>query len=340
MLRRREYLQCLATMLVAAPAYAQSMKVQRRESWPTQSVNLIVPFPAGGSSAILAKQLSQAFERATQQPLRLQYLGGGGGLQGANFAAKAVADGQNLFIGGSHLAMARALMPDGEFDLIEDLRPLALVAKIPQVVVVNPLRIRARTAMEWLAELSRKPKRYRMATAGVGSSSHISAEILKHQEVLIFDFVHFRGAGPALQDLLAGSVDMMIDGLISCLPYIRSGQLRPLIVTGTERVSVLPDVPCAHELGVDALNRVMWYGLFAPSQLPEGQSKAIQQVFQRLENDQALQANFESLGIRWGGVYGEAFEAQVQQETLSWAQHLKEIGLQKQWGQKPEESGV
>lgn len=340
MLVRREYLQCLAAMLVAAPAFAQSVKGGRRNSWPSQAVNLIVPFPAGGSSAILAKQLAQAFERAAQQPLRLQYMGGAGGLQGANFAAKTAADGYNLFIGGSHLAMARALMPDGEFDLIEDLRPLALVAKVPQVVVVNPLRMRARTAMEWLSDLSRKPGRYRMATAGVGSSSHIAAEILKHREALNFDFVHFRGAGPALQDLVAESVDMMVDGLISCLPHIRTGQLKPLMVTGTERVAVLPDVPCAHELGVDALDRVTWYGIFAPSQLPTAQAQVVQQLFQRLGNDQTLRENFEALGIQWGGAYGEAFETQVQQETLWWAQRLKEIGLQRQWSQKLEDSGA
>ena len=338
MFERREYLQCLAAMLIALPAYSQDSRTTRRNSWPNKAVNLIVPFPAGGSSAILAQLLSQAFERTTQQPLRLQYQGGAGGMQGANFASQAAADGQTLFIGGSHLAMARALIPEAEFDLMEDLRPLALVVNIPQVVVVNPQRIRARTAMEWLADLSRKPKLYRMATAGFGSSSHLSAEILKHQETLSFDFVHFRGAGPALQDVSAASVDMMIDGLISCLPYIRSGQLKPLMVTGTERASVLPDIPCAHELGVHTLDRVMWYGLFAPRQLPATQSKQIQQVLQHLEHDRKLRERFESLGIQWGGLYGEAFETHVQQEILLWAKRFKEMGLPQLWGSKVESS--
>lgn len=326
-LDRRACLQWLACMGAMPSVWAQPAARSKGQAWPTQPVNLIVPFPAGGPSAILAKQLALSFERTTQQPLRLQYQGGAGGLQGANYAAKAQANGQNLFIGGSHLAVARAMVSNEEFDLIEDMLPLAMVATVPQVIVVNPERMRSRTVMEWLSDLNRKSGRYRMATAGVGSSSHISAEILKHQESVRFEFVHFRGAGPALQDLLAGTVDMMIDGLVSSLPHIRSGRLKALMVTGTQRAVVLPDVPCAQEMGVHALNHVTWYGLFAPSNLPNAQALAMQQVFKRMGEDQELAANFERMGIRWSGIYGETFKTMVQQETMQWAQRLKSLGL-------------
>lgn len=330
-------LQWLSAMALASPAAAQN-RLRRPELWPQRAVNLIVPFPAGGSSAILAKQLSQAFERTTQQALRLLYQGGAGGLHGASFAAKAAVNGEHLFIGGSHLAVARALNSNDEFDLVEDLRPLALVAQVPQVVVVNPERMRSRTVMEWLSDLSRKPARYRMATAGVGSSSHIAAEILKLQESLLFEFVHFRGAGPAVQDLLAGSVDMMIDGLISSLPHIRSGRLKALMVTGQQRAPVLPDVPCAQEMGVQVLESVTWYGLFAPSQLSDTHALAMQNVFRRLGRDEQLSASFAALGIRWGDLYGDAFTTMVKQETLEWAQRVKSIGLKNLWIKNAEES--
>ena len=337
-LDRRAYLQWMALMALTQTAWAQPAARRKVLGWPTQPVNLIVPFPAGGPSAILAKHLAQSFERTTQQPLRLQYQGGAGGLQGASYAAKAPADGQNIFIGGSHLAVARAMVSNEEFDLMEDLLPLAMVATVPQVIVVNPARMRSRTVMEWLSDLGRKSARYRMATAGVGSSSHISAEILKHQESVRFEFVHFRGSGPALQDLLAGSVDMMIDGLVSCLPHIRSGRLKALMVTGEQRAAVLPDVPCAQEMGVDALNHVTWYGLFAPSDLSHAQANAMQQVFKRMGEDEVLAANFEHVGIRWGGIYGEAFKTMVQQETLQWAQRLKSMGLNQMTLKSPEVS--
>lgn len=330
MLDRRVWLQAVAALGVLPEAWAQGAATRRGKSnWPDQGVNLIVPFPAGGTSSILGKHLSQAFERQTQQSMRLQYLGGSGGQQGAAYAAKSAGNGQYLFIGGSALAMVRGLADSEEFDLLEDLLPLAMVAEVPQVVVVNPARMRARTVVEWLADLGRKPARYRMATAGMGSSSHLAAEVLKRQQALNFEFVHFRGAAPALQDLLTGTADMMIDGLVSCLPHIRSGRLKPLMVTGKHRAHVLPDVPCAQEVGLHILDSVTWYGLFAPRQLPERQARSMVEVFQRMEQDEVLAAQLEAMGIRWGAMYGEAFADLVKQETQDWAQRLKGLGMQK-----------
>ncbi|MGN1056027.1 MAG: Bug family tripartite tricarboxylate transporter substrate binding protein [Comamonas sp.] len=327
-LDRRRLLAALG-WLGAAPwtgAWAANSPGQRGKKWPAQSVNLIVPFPAGGTSAVLGKQLVQPFQHVTQQNLRLQYQGGAGGIQGASYAASMAADGQNLLIGGSYLAISRALAPDAEFDWMQDLRPLALIAHVPQVVLVNPARMRSRTAMEWLSDLGRKPARFRMATAGSGSSSHISSEILRHQENLQYETVHFRGSGPALHDLLSGSVDMMIDGLVSCLPHVRSGRLKALAVSGEQRIPVLPDVPSAKELGIHALDRVTWYGLFAPIGLPDRQAVAIVEVLKRLGDDPQLLANFEALGIQWGNLYGDGFTDMVKAETLSWAQRLKHMG--------------
>jgi tripartite-type tricarboxylate transporter receptor subunit TctC len=233
--------------------------------------------------------------------------------------------------------VARALAGDDDFDLVEDLRPLALVARVPLVLLVNPGRMRSRTAMEWLSDLGRKPMYYRMASAGLGSSSHVYAEILRQQEALRFKFVHFRGAGPALQDLLAGSVDMMIDGVVSCLPHVRSGRLKALMVSGNERVASLPDVPCATELGVHAMDRVAWYGLFAPKQLPDSRAAAIVDVLRQLGADPQLKSSLADLGIGWGGLYGEAFESMVKEQTLEWAQRMKALGLQNILQKNPEE---
>lgn len=335
---RRAALQCLTAMGIAPLASAQH-SVQRA-TWPQRVVNLIVPFPAGGASAILAKQLSQSFERTTHQTLRLQYQSGGGGVQGASFAAKAAANGDHLFIGGSHLTVMRALSSNDEFDLIEDLRPLAMVAEVPQVLVVNPERLRSRTVMEWLADVGRKSSRFRMGTAGLGSSSHISSEILKRQESLRFEFVHFRGAGPAVQNLLAGSVDMMVDGLVSSLPHIRSGRLKALMVTGQQRSPVLLDVPCAQEMGVSSLSSTNWYGLFAPSQLSDARALAMQAVFKQMGHDEHLKANFEAMGIRWGEMYGDAFASLVKQATMEWAQRVKGMGLQDLILKNTEESSM
>lgn len=337
MLDRRTCLQWLATAAVAPSAWAQTTPARVRNVWPQQAVQMIVPFPAGGPSAILAKHLAKTFERLTHQPMRLNHQSGGGGLAAAGLVAKSAADGHTLFMGGSHLTTARALFPVEEFDFIHDLRPLALVARIPQVVLVNPSRMRSRTMMEWLSDLSRKPARFRMATAGIGSSSHIYAELLKQHERLEMEFVHFRGSGPALQDLLTGTTDMMIDGLISALPHIRSGRLKALMVTGKARSAVLPDVPCAQELGVDIINNDTWYGVFAPKKLPDQTASAVVHLFEQMGQDEALQAIFANLGIRWGDLYGDTFANMIKQETLQWAQTLKAMGMSKILGRPVEE---
>ena len=338
MLDRRAVLQALAASL-AVPAGSLGW-AQAHKAWPQAQVNLIVPFPAGGPSAILAKHVAQSFERVTQQPMRLLYQNGAGGLQGANFVAKTEANGRHLLIGGSHLAVARALAVHDEFDWVEDLRPLALVAEVPMVLLVNPARMRARTTMEWQAELKRHPTRYRMATAGIGSSSHIAAETLRLHEGVRFEMVHFRGSGPALQDLLEGSVDMMLDGVVSSLPHIQSGKLKALVVSGKQRLTVLPDVPSVQEVGIEVLDSVPWYGLFAPVQLTPQQAAAMQSVFLKMEKDPVLMANLEAIGIRWGGVYGDDFQALVMQETVQWAQRVKQLGLKNMAPPHIEESGM
>lgn len=325
--RRTLCLQLLAWM--ASPAIGAQSKNAPNSVWPAKAVNVVVPFPAGGASAILGKHLSAAFERATQKSMRLDYRGGAGGLYGASYAASTPADGYHMLVGGSHLAKLRALMPDADFDLINDLTPLALLARVPQVVIINPARMRVRTVTEWMLELRRKPSRFRVATAGLGSSSHIAAEILRLQQTLNFEFVHFRGSGPALQDLLAGSVDTMVDGLVSCLPYVRSGQLKALMVSGKERLPMLPDVPCAAELGVDALDSLAWYGLFAPKQLNDKLQQSILAVLQSLGQETQLQEAYAAMGVAWGGVYGDDFAAMVAEQTQQWAQRLKSIGFKR-----------
>ena len=299
------------------------------DRWPTHPVNVIVPFPAGGSSALLAKQLAQPFLEHTKLPLRLHYRSGNAGVTGAAYAASLPPDGQHLLMGGSFLTAARALHSDDTFDLLEDLTPLALVAQVPSVLVINTARLRVRGAAEWMSELARKPTQYRMATAGPGSTSHVAAEIARVQARVGFESVHFRGAGPALNDVLMGSVDMMLDGVVSCLPHIQAGRLKPLMVTGAQRIAALPDVPTAAEVGLTELSTyVPWYGLFAPKDLPADRTATVLKALRKVGTDAQLQANLQHAGVQWGGKDGEDFRRMVQQETLDWAQRIRSLGLQ------------
>lgn len=290
-------------------------------------LRLVVPFPAGGASAVLAKVVAGAYQRRYGQPLPLDYREGMGGLKGAAFAATQPANGKHWFMGGSHLVTARALSPSASFDLQRDLRPVALVAYLPQVLLVNPQRLRVRTAQEWLLEVGRKPPRYRMASAGVGSSSHLGAEILRQQLQLSWDYVHFRGSGPGLQGVLSGAVDMMVDALPSCLPHIRNGRLDPVMVTGTQRVAVLPEVPCAQELGWPGLEDDNWYALFVPRRTSDAVVRQLQGQLQQLLDDPVLQVELSDLGVRPGQLYGDALDAWVRSDAARWAQRIPALGL-------------
>lgn len=325
-LGRRAWLQWLAALPLVPEVWAQN-KSRVANKWPQKTVNLVVPFPAGGSSALLAKPLSLAFQRQTSKPMRLEYRGGAGGVSGSSYIAAAPSDGYHLLVGGSHLVKARALMLDVDFDVLEDLTPLVLMAHVPQLLLVNPTKIRARNVTELLSELRRKSSRYRMASAGVGSSSHIASEVLRQQEELNFEFVHFRGSGPALQDLLMGSVDMMMDGLASALPHVRNKKLKALLVTGPQRIAALPDVPCAVEMGVQVLESLSWYGLFAPKKISEQKRLSILEVIDQLGEDTELRESYESMGIRWLGLGGAAFENMLENEARQWAQRLKQLKL-------------
>lgn len=328
--RRTLLAMCMAsaaTGAVAAVTPSAARPARSARSWPLSEVQMTVPFPVGGTSAALAKALQRPFEALTSQTLRLQYFGGAGGMQGALHAAAAPTNGYHLLMGGSYLSLSRVLHPNEDFDFLQDLQPLAMVAQVPQVLLVNPQRLRVRHITELLNELARKPARYRMATASVGSTGHLMAALFKQQTTSSFEFVHFRGAGPALQDLVAGSVDMMVDGLVSCLPHLRSGKLKALLVSGTERCAILPDVPCAQEMALTALEYNTWYGLFAPKKIAPATAAKVVEQLEIVGQSAQLKAEFQRLGVQWAGIAGARFETLVAQQVQQSARQLQSLGV-------------
>lgn len=326
---RRQALQwfgALGLPGVLGPSQAQS-PVRRKPLWPTEEVELVVPYPAGGATAVLAKLVAKAITKQTGMLMRLEYRGGGAGKQGGAYAANAQADGHHLLMGDTSLCISRALLPDRDFDVFNDLQSLALVAVIPQVVVVNSQRLRVRHTGELLAELARKPARYRMASSGPGSLSYIGAHMLAQQSNARFNFVNYRGAGPALQDLLVGNVDVMIDSLASTLPHIQSGRLKAMFVSGSQRMPVLPELPCAAEVGLPGFQLYGWYGLFAPENTPAPISAEIVRAMRQVGQDPELLQAYKAMGIDWGARYGDDFESFVHDETRLWAQRIKAMGL-------------
>jgi tripartite-type tricarboxylate transporter receptor subunit TctC len=227
MINRRSLLQAAA----AAAALPASSLTFAQAAWPAKPVTMVVPFPAGGGTDAFARPLSGQFSKLTGKQLIIDNRGGAGGTLGAGIAAKAQPDGYNLFMGAVHHAIAPSMYPKLDYDLEKDFVPLMLLANVPQVLVVNPKKFPG-DFKAFLAEVKAKPGQLNYGSAGGGTSHHLAGELFKQQSKTFITHIPYRGAGPALQDLMAGNVDMMFDGLGSSAGHIKGGRIKALMVSG------------------------------------------------------------------------------------------------------------
>ena len=321
---RRHFLQSLALGqgLACLPVLGQVKAQSERASaarWPLQDVELTVPFPAGGSSARLGKVLSDVFRQKNQHQLKTVHRGGGAGVAGADFVAAAPADGSHLLLGGPGIAIQRAAQMLRDKNAARELAPLALVARMPHVLLVSPRTFGGRSWVEISAELRRKPPRYRYASAGVGSATHIAGEWLKQLISANMEHVPYKGSGPALQELANGNVDVMIDSVAAALPHIQSSKVRAICVASTERSEVLPDVPASNEIGLQELVLHAWYGLFAPNDMAPALQNRVIDTFRSMASDPVLQSRWALMGTDWPGLYGEEFARFLRDEMAHWS---------------------
>ncbi len=319
--QRRHLLQWTAGASLAAtlPAWAQA-------TWPTKPVNLIVPFPAGGGTDAFARPLSAIFSKLTGKQLIIDNRGGAGGTLGAGIAAKAAPDGYNFFMGAVHHTIAPSMYPKLDYDLERDLIPLILVAAVPQVLVVNPKKVPANNLKEFLEFVKKNPGRLNYGSAGGGTSHHLAGELFKLQTQTFITHIPYRGAGPALQDLIAGNVDMMFDGLGSSAAHIKGGRIKALMVSGTKRNAAFPDVPCSTELGLPDYTVSTWYGLWAPKGTPtEVQTRMVEEVRKASQTDEA-KAVWAAQGAEFPNLTGAQFDTFIKTELRKWSQVVKASG--------------
>ncbi|MDR2326636.1 MAG: tripartite tricarboxylate transporter substrate binding protein [Acidovorax sp.] len=309
---------------MALPAWAQKSGAASR--LPQGELELTVPFPAGGNSSLLAKALARQLTKEIAQPVRLEYRGGAGGTVGASYVAKSPPDGLHLLIGDSSMLISRALLLQLDVDLYEDFAPLALVAEMPQVLLVNPRRLNTRSWPELLAELRRRPQRFRYASAGIGSSNHVAGEWFKHEIGASLEHVPYKGAGPAMLDVVQGNADLMIAGLSSALPHLQTERVRAIFVTSAERSPLLPEVPTARELGLTGFQSLAWYGVFAPKATPAPVQAQLIEAFRAMAQAQAVRQEWQAIGARWPGLYGADFARFLQDEMKHWAGIVRDIG--------------
>jgi tripartite-type tricarboxylate transporter receptor subunit TctC len=316
---RRAVLAGVAATALAPAAMAQS-------NWPAKPVTVVVPFPAGGGTDAFARPLSAQFSRLTGKQLIIDNRGGAGGTLGASIAAKAQPDGYTLFMGAVHHAIAPSIYPKLDYDIDKDFVPLMLVANVPQVLVVNPTKVPAKDFKSFLEYVRKNPGKLNYGSAGNGTSHHLAGELFKQQSNTFITHIPYRGAGPALQSLISGDVEMMFDGLGSSANHIKGGRIKALMVSGNKRNPAFPDVPCAAELGFPDYTVTTWYGLWAPKGTPaDVQARIIEDMRKAMDTDE-LKTIWAGNGAESGNRTQQQFAAFVRSEIFRWAAVVKASG--------------
>ncbi len=320
-LNRRALLQAAAAgsaLAALGAGHAQSV-------WPSKPVTVVVPFPAGGGTDAFARPLAAQFGKLTGKTLVIDNRGGAGGTLGASVASKAAPDGYTLFMGAVHHAIAPSMYPKLDYDIEKDFVPLALMANVPQVLVVNP-KSQSGDFKEFLERVRKAPGRFNYGSAGAGTSHHLAGELFKQQSKTFITHIPYRGAGPALQDLIAGNVDMMFDGLGSSATHIKGGRIKALMVSGTKRNPAFPDVPCAAELGFPEYTVTTWYGMWAPKGTPADVQTRIVEELRRATASDELKAIWAANGADFGTLTPAQFGGFVSAEVKRWAAVVKASG--------------
>ena len=314
----------IATAATAATLAAPWVRAQ--SAWPTKPVTIVVPFPPGGGTDAFARPLFAMMSKNTGRQFVIDNKGGAGGTLGAGNAAKAAPDGYSFFMGAVHHTIAPSMYPKLDYNIETDFVPVGLVSSVPQVIVVNPSKVQATNLKDLLVFIRANPGRLNYGSAGNGTSHHLAGELFKLQTKTFITHIPYRGAGPALQDLIAGQVDLMFDGLGSSANHIKSGRLRAIAVAGDKRAPGFPDVPTAAEAGVPTYKVATWYGIWAPKGTPRELVAAMQAEMRKALTSEELKTFWTGLGTETPNLYGDAFGKFVGDEVKRWAIVVKESG--------------
>lgn len=305
-----------AAGVVALPSWAQ-------DKWPSKPVTYIVPFPAGGTTDILARLIGQKLGPALGTTIVIDNKGGAGGSIGSEIASRAPTDGYTLLGGtiSSH-AINVSLYPKLGYDPIKSFSPVVLIGSNPVVLVVGQ-NSPYKTLQDVLAAAKAKPKTISSASAGSGTSQHLSLELLGFKSGTQFIHVPYKGSGPAIQDVIGGQVDMMFDTTVVAGPHIQSGKVRALAVTSAQRLVSLPNVPTVAESGVPGFEVVSWQGIFVPAGTPRPIIDRLHNEVQKILQQPEMQDRLKALGMQPSTMTTDQVAAFQKAEVEKWAQVIK-----------------
>ncbi|GAB3761738.1 tripartite tricarboxylate transporter substrate binding protein [Ramlibacter monticola] len=294
------------------------------QAYPQKPVKLVVPFAAGGTTSILARLLAERLTQGLGQPFVVDNRPGAGGNVGMDAVAKADPDGYTLLMGPIGLAINPALYPKMAFDPQRDFAPIGLYAGVPNLLVVHP-SVPANNVAELIAHARANPGKLAYASNGNGTSSHLAAEMLKAAAGLYILHIPYRGGAPAMQDLLAGQVQMLFDQMPAVLPQVQGGRVRALGVSSTKRSAAAPDVPAIAE-SLKGFDMTVWFGILAPKGTPTQIVTRLNAEMLKVLNDPAFQAQLAKMGVTPMPSSPEEFARYITAETTRWARVVKDSG--------------
>jgi tripartite-type tricarboxylate transporter receptor subunit TctC len=302
------------------------------QAWPTKPVRIVVPFAAGGTTDILARAIAPELQKAFGQSFVVENRAGAGGNVGADLVAKSN-DGHTILMGtvGTH-GINKALYPSMPFDPVKDFAPITVVAYVPNVMVMNADKARAlniNSVPDFIRYARANPGKLNMASSGNGTSIHLAGELFKSMSGTYLVHFPYRGSGPALLDMIGGSMDVMFDNLPSALPQIKAGKLKALAVTSSKRSSAVQDLPTIEEAGGAAMKGYeasSWFGLLAPASMPAAQVQRLQSETAKALERPEIKDKLVAQGAIPGGNSPSDFAKHIDAEIAKWAQVVKSSG--------------
>lgn len=314
---------CLAITLALLPSLNAISAPEN--DYPNRPIKIVIPFPAGGSTDTMARNLSPALSKVLGQSIVIENKSGASGTVGADFVAKATPDGYTLLMGTLHLTIAQSVFPKLNYRIDKDLLPIGTVGMIPNVVVVNA-SVPVNNIKELVALTKANPDKYDYASVGPGSAHHLIGEMFKIKTGANLTHIPYRGSAPAVVDLLGGQVSVMFDTIPSALPHIRDGKIKALAVTTAKRSSVLPNVPTLIESGI-AIDVGTWNGLMAPAGTDQAIIDKLNRAIVIVLNDPEMRKQLQALGIEPMPSTPAELKARINKEIVDYSNLAKELKL-------------
>ena len=316
----------LAIVTIAMALSGTHASAQGATSYPNKPIKIVVPFPPGGATDILARAIGFELQKAWGQSVIIENKPGAGGNTGADLVAKAAADGYTLVMGtvGTH-AINMSLYAKMPYDAVKDFEPVVLVAGVPNLLVVHP-SVNAKSVRELTALAKSQPGKLNVASSGNGTSIHLAAELYKQMAGVDILHVPYKGSSPAVADLLGGQVQMMFDNMPSSLPHAKAGKLRALAVTSMTRSAALPDVPTLDEEGLKGFDATSWFGLLAPAGTPRDIVAKLNSASVKALASAEMRERLAAQGADPVGNTPDQFATFIKAEIDKWAKIVKASG--------------